>query len=79
MDWGIMEMEEMEEKWKGNGEKLTAREKMEVFVVCVCPLIFLFIVAQGLRDVVGVLNGLGDYGNGRNGGKMEGKWRETHG
>ena len=27
-------MEEMEEKWKGNGEKLTAREKMEVFVVC---------------------------------------------
>ncbi|KAB2602907.1 S ribonuclease [Pyrus ussuriensis x Pyrus communis] len=77
MDWGIMEMEEMEEKWKGNGEKLTAREKMEVFVMC--PLIFLFIVAQGLRDVVGVLNGLGDYGNGRNGGEMEGKWKETHG
>ena len=30
-------------------------------------------MAQGLRDVVGVLNGLGDYGNGRNGGEMEGK------
>ena len=57
MDWGIMEMEEMEEKWKGNGEKFTVREKMEVFVVC-CVWNEMMNEWMNVRVFIGVVEGI---------------------
>ena len=59
MDWGIMEMEEMEEKGKGmvqKMERLTAREKMEVFVVC-CVWKWDDVEWMNARVFIGVVEG----------------------